>query len=194
MATARWQSSLRLTGLILALLVVACGGGMESEPGAGSPSSASAPTTSAAPPPTTTAPGPVSGLAASLAGGELLAVRPLSESNLVYAVKEGRRVTILQRNLSTGDERSILQYDEWHKAKHSGNAWEEQTPSAALSEAGNLLAYIELDSVSTHDLISGASSVLLRKQTVPRSANSLVFDGSATEAPSFVAHSAWPTQ
>src|SRR2546427_570213 len=167
MAAVRFRPSLRLAGLILALLVVACGGEMESEPQSGSQSPTSAPATPSASPLTTTAPGPVSPLAEALAGGELLAKRPLSKRHLVYAVKEGRRVTILQRNVSTGDERSILQYDEGHEAKHSANLWEEQTPSASLSETGSLLAYIETDTVATYDFVSGTGSILLRKRDGP---------------------------
>lgn len=108
--------------------------------------------------------GDLASLEDALAGGEVLATRAIARPNLVYAVKNGRHVTVLMRNVMTGGEQTLLEYDERKEARHSANFWEELPPSVALSPAAPVLVYTAERDVMAYDLDDKTTKTLLRSQ------------------------------
>jgi hypothetical protein len=153
-----------------------------SPPATATPSASATPTMGATPPPsatttgtppipaptltatptTTAAPEELPSLEATLAGGEVLMAGSVARPNLVYALKEGRHVMVLVRNISTGDEREVLEYNESIEAEHSGNTWQELPPSVALSPAAPMLVYVAEGGLMAFHIGDKTSATLLR--------------------------------
>jgi hypothetical protein len=148
---------------ISAALMVSCGRGDETLPSP-SPTGTPGETRTAQPTASATPAGDTGSLAEALASqAEVLAPQPLAESILYYAVKEGTHVRVLVRNIVTGDETLVLEYDEPHKAEHDGNYWSEQVPSVGLDQLDGLLVYAAEPDLRSFDLVSGAITTLLRR-------------------------------
>lgn len=164
----RFGAWLSLAGVGLALtLLAACGTGEAEKLATGaSPTVAASQTVPPSPVPTTTptpTPAPLSSLKEALAGAELLALRPMERPILVYAVKEGRHVTVLMRNVITGEEERLLEYDERVEAQHSQNLWHELPPSVALSPAEPVLVYSEERDILSFNIGDRTGKILLRR-------------------------------
>jgi hypothetical protein len=95
---------------------------------------------------------------------ELAATRPLAESTLYYAYKEGKHVSVFRRNIATGGEALILEYTEPYEAEHSGNSWAEQVPSVGLDKTNGLLVYASETDVMSFGLESGVTATVLRRE------------------------------
>jgi hypothetical protein len=93
----------------------------------------------------------------------MAAAAAIARPNLVYAVKEGRHVTVLVQDIMTGTEQDLLEYDESIEARHSANTWEELSPSVALSPTQPVLLYVTEDEVIAYDIQGKTSETLLRK-------------------------------
>ena len=175
---------LLLTALVLTLSSAACE--KEEETGLANTTVTAAPTATQAPaktpgptstlPPATPTPAPPAptsapespsppgpSLGEALVGGEMAAAAAIARPNLVYAVKEGRHVTVLVQDIMTGTEQDLLEYDESIEARHSANTWEELSPSVALSPTQPVLLYVTEDEVIAYDIQGKTSETLLRK-------------------------------
>ncbi len=166
----RFGAWLSLAGVGLSLtLLAACGTGeAEKLATVASPTVAASPTVPPTPVPTPTptptpTPAPLSSLEEALAGAELLALRPLAAPHLVYAVKNSKHVTVFMRNMETGQEETLLEYDERVEAEHTGNLWQELPPSVALSPAEPVLLYSEQQDILSFNIDDRISKMLLRR-------------------------------
>ncbi len=68
----------------------------------------------------------------------------LTRNHLLYAMKEGRTVTVFQKNLASGKEAMLLRYDEDRAAAADANLWNGLPPNVALAPGGRTLAYNRL--------------------------------------------------
>jgi hypothetical protein len=142
--------------ILLALALTACGSETESP----ASSITLTPTTSAKPTTDHTL-----NLASVLASdNESRGNDVLSHPDLLYAVKEARHVTVFRRNVITGQENIVLEYDESHEAKHSSNYWEELPPAASFEESVGTVVFIEDNGIGLARIGSGqVTSILLRE-------------------------------
>ena len=102
-------------------------------------------------------------VADALAGGEKLSDTPPARPNLVYAVKTGEHVKILKRHVKTGEETTLLEYDEVVEAAHLRDVWPEFPPSVALASSAPTLVYVDGDEVIAYDLAQGTGSTVLKR-------------------------------
>lgn len=75
--------------------------------------------------------------------GEMKATHTVTDPMIVYALKHGKRVTVIQRNMQNAGESVVLSYDESVSADKSGNLWEGLPPSVTLSPDQKHMAYID---------------------------------------------------
>ena len=94
---------------------------------------------------------------------EQLATKPLEFSNLIYAIKAGKNVSVLKRNIKTGGNSEITSYPEKSEAINSGNYWDGLPPSVALSHSKTLLAYTADDGLYVYDIASTTKTDLIRQ-------------------------------
>jgi hypothetical protein len=157
-----WILPLLLAALLLA--VAACGD--DDEPTASPSGSASAsltgtPTSSPSSSPTQTVTSPLTEVLSDPA--EVPPTRALTDQSLLFAYKEGKHVRVLLRNVTTGQEQFILEYDEPNEAKHDNNYWDELIPSVALDPAGRFIVYASDPDLIRYDLATGVTKTLLSR-------------------------------
>lgn len=85
------------------------------------------------------------------------------EPTLVFATKSGRVVTVKTLGLHSRVEETLFTYEERQPAEHSGNYWEEQPPSIALSPTGDLLGYGAADGLHIYDLGARTSTTVVER-------------------------------
>jgi WD40 repeat protein len=91
-----------------------------------------------------------------------------SDATLLFGVKKANSVTVKAVNLRTRTERTIFTHAERAEAEHSGNWWDEQPPSVALSPDGRFVAYGADDGLHVYDLKTSALETLVRRVADPK--------------------------
>jgi len=114
-------------------------------------------------PPTTTFPIDSTPWEISLAKDEVKTHSNLVENNLIYAVKSDYRSTVYKRNLQSGTQTKLLEFDESRKADKSGNFWNGLPPSIALSLDKRSLAFIDKEGLKVYDFQTKNTRTFIRK-------------------------------
>lgn len=144
-----------------AVFLAACAGHDDAKP---SPTATGGPSTSATATPTASA-RPAGPLSQALAASEEVpATQAMSDPHLYYAYKVGKHVTVLRRDVTTGEEELILEYNEQHGAEHDNNYWDELIPSVGIDPSGGLLVYASDPDVRSYNLRSGEETTLLTEE------------------------------
>lgn len=104
--------------------------------------------------------------------GEIKASSDLVENNLIYATKSEYRSTVYKRNLQTGTQTKILEFDEQKKAEKSGNLWEGLPPNIALSPNKKEIAFVDQEGLKLYDLQSGSTKVFIKETVKPTNEDS----------------------
>src|SRR3989344_2997526 len=99
----------------------------------------------------------------SLAKDEVKAPSNLIENNLIYATKNEYTSTVYRRNLQSGAQTKILEFDENRKADKSGNLWSGLPPSIALSPDRKSLAFADKEGLKVYDLQTKNTKTYIRK-------------------------------
>jgi len=99
----------------------------------------------------------------SVAKDEVKVSPNLVENNLIYAVKNEYRSTVYKRNLQTGIQTKLLEFDEGIKADKSGNLWSGLPPNIALSSDKQTLAFIDKEGLKIYDFQTKNTKTFIRK-------------------------------
>lgn len=99
----------------------------------------------------------------SLANEEMKASAGLIEKSFIYAIKNEYRSTVYKRDIQSGTQTKILEFDESKKADKSGNLWSGLPPAIALSPNKKSLAFIDKEGLKVFDTQTQTSKTFIRK-------------------------------
>lgn len=91
--------------------------------------------------------------------------RDYNDRNLIYAVKDGQKVTVWQENLSSKNKSKLLEYEERKSSTFSGNVWQGLPPSITLSPDKKKFVYTDLEGVMMYDIDTKETTPIISKLT-----------------------------
>jgi hypothetical protein len=101
--------------------------------------------------------------AIALSESETLLKADISQKFLIYAVKDKNHVNVYKRDLKSGQQSKIFEYDELSGAALSGNTWEELPPSVDFDPKKQRFVYSTMDGLKSYDLSTKATTSYITK-------------------------------
>jgi len=103
---------------------------------------------------------------------EVCSATDLIEANIIYALKTGRHVFVYKRDLMSGKQVKIFEYDESVEYKpDSGNWWEAMPAGIVLSPDKQDLAFVDEQALNIYNLSNGNRRKLIIRKDVSSSSD-----------------------